>query len=355
MNYIKQLTFLRFIAAFLILIFHFGSKTAPFDLPILNEFIKEGSIAVSFFFFLSGTVLFLTYGEKPRINVRRFYLKRFARIYPVYVVAFLITLILGMVVLNAYPKGLAIILQLLSLHAWYPGSCLSINFPGWSISVEVFFYLLFPLILFALRKLSFYKQVILISLVWIISLLQHYYFIYHLHLPAGPESDQFILYFPLWHLNTFLFGILAGIIIQRMRNSGKMNLPLARTAYLLGIVLFILILVTNNPIKPLIHNGGMSPIFCLIIVGLAIDQSIITKALSHKYCILLGNASYSMYILQWPMYLILTQLFGSEELNGILFYTYLIILITISCITYLYFEKGMRNFILRKWMRSETE
>ena len=354
MNYIKQLTFLRFIAAFLILIFHFGAKTVPFDLPLLNELIREGSIAVSFFFFLSGTVLYLTYGEKSRINTRQFYLKRFARIYPVYVVAFLITLILGMIVLNAYPKGLAIILQLLSLHAWYPGSCLSINFPGWSISVEVFFYLLFPLILYILRKLSFAKQVVLILLVWAISLFQHYYFINHLHLTPGPESDQFLLYFPLWHLNTFLFGILAGILIQRLRNSDTLNLNTARLMYVLGIVLFVLILVTNNPIKPLVHNGGMSPIFLLIILGLALDRSIITKALSHKYCILLGNASYSMYILQWPIYIILTQVFGNDELNGISFYSYLITLITVSCLTYLYFEKGMRAFILRKWMRSEN-
>ena len=354
MNYITQLTFLRFIAALLIIVCHFGSTTAPFDTGFINAFVREGSIAVSFFFFLSGTVLFLTYGTKSRIHPRQFYLKRFARIYPVYVIAFLITLLLGMFVLNAYPKGLAIILQLFSLHAWYPGSCLSINFPGWSISVEVFFYLLFPVIMYLLRKLSFKQQVILICSVWLLSLAQHYYFIYHLHLPPGPESDQFMLYFPLWPLNTFLFGILAGSIIQRMQQTEKKHFNAARLSYVVGSVLFVLLLVTNNPFRPLVHNGGMSPLFLLIIVGLAMDRSLITKALSHNYCILLGNASYSMYILQWPVYIMFGQLFGTDTLSGASFYTYLISLITISCITYFFFEKGMRSFILRKWGRSDT-
>ena len=37
------------------------------------------------------------------------------------------------------------------LHAWVPGYSLSLNFPGWSVAVELFFYLVFAMLLLALR------------------------------------------------------------------------------------------------------------------------------------------------------------------------------------------------------------
>jgi peptidoglycan/LPS O-acetylase OafA/YrhL len=39
-----------------------------------------------------------------------------------------------------------VVLYGLGIQSWIPGEAMILNFPGWSISVEFFFYLLFPLL-----------------------------------------------------------------------------------------------------------------------------------------------------------------------------------------------------------------
>ena len=348
MNYIKQLTFLRFLAAILVVLFHYGRNTWPFNTSEINKIVLEGSIAVSFFFFLSGVVLAVNYFNNAKFKYRDFIIKRIARIYPVYLLAFVITLILAMLINNSYPKGLSIILQMLGFHAWVPGICLEINYPAWSISVEMFFYLLFPLIIFLFRKLKTKQITILVILIWIISSFQHYYFVNNLYEVNNIKIEQFILYFPLWHLNIFLTGMLGGIYINKIK---KINLLTARSLYLIGIIIFFAIFLIDNPLIKYVHNGLLAPVFFLIIIGLSLDKSLLTKVLSENSFVLLGNASYSIYILQWPIFIIFTKLVNKSSLNGIYFYIYLISLIIISIIVYLFFEKNMKQFILKKLIK----
>lgn len=350
MAYIKQLTFLRFLAAILVVIFHFGKEELPFNLYPISSIVNEGSIAVSFFFFLSGVVLAINYLKIDNLSSKSFYKKRFARIYPVYLLAFVSTLLLGMIYYDAFPKVGSIILQLLSLHAWLPGICLEINFPAWSISVEVFFYLLFPIILVLFRKINNLKITIITLTVWILSIFIHYYLKENLYSPDERWTSEFILYFPLWHLNTFLFGILCGIYILKEQKLERHSYSKARFFYILGIISFLLILGTDNFIRPYTHNGLMSPVFFLIIAGLALDRSLLTKILGSKYLVVLGNASYSIYILQWPVYIIFSAFLSSEKLEGNDFYFYLFSLIFISVFIYTYFEKPMQKAIINKWI-----
>jgi peptidoglycan/LPS O-acetylase OafA/YrhL len=355
MNYIKQITFLRFLAALLVVIFHFGKNTWPFNLVFISPIIKEGSIAVSFFFFLSGVVLAFNYLEKPKFNVKSFFFKRLARIFPLYILAFVSTLILGMVFNNAFPRGSSIILQLLSLQAWFPGICLEINFPAWSISVEIFFYLMFPFILRIMNKIGHLKSIILIVTVWLFSTIQHYLFIENLYVPNNSEIDHFIQFFPLWHFNTFLMGILCAKYILRVKESKYQYNLKPSLLFAIGSISFLLILGTENFIKPYTHNGLMSPVFFLIIAGLSLDNSWLTNFLGNKVFILLGNSSYAIYIIQWPVYIILSAILGIKTLEGFYFYLYLSLLITISIVVYILYEKKMRKLIIDKFINKLTQ
>jgi peptidoglycan/LPS O-acetylase OafA/YrhL len=100
-----------------------------------------------------------------------------------------------------------------------------------------------------------------------------------------------------------------------------------------------------------VHNGLLAPVIFLIIIGLSLDKSLLTKVLSGNSFVLLGNASYSIYILQWPIFIIFTKLVNKSSLDGIYFYIYLISLIIISIIVYLFFEKNMKQFILKKLIK----
>ncbi|MCF8278201.1 MAG: acyltransferase [Flavobacteriales bacterium] len=348
-NYINQFTFLRFLAAALVVVFHFGGQTKPFDSSMLSPFISQGSIAVSFFFFLSGVVLTVSYYNKPVLKTGSFLLKRLARIYPVYLLAFGVTLMLGMLYNNAYPKGLSIILQALSLHAWNPGSCLEINFPSWSISVEMFFYILFPFILRPFKRLNLTNATLFILAIWILSAVQHY-FSKQVYDPSNPAIGQFTLYFPFWHLNTFMFGMFCGRFIDNFRIPTISNQWPFRVLYILGIAAFLLILSTDNPIKTYTHNGLMSPVFFVILIGLAADRSIFSRILGSKPLVALGNASYSMYILQWPVFIVFRELLGQEHLVGTDFYLYFTGLVAVSVLTYQLFERKAQQLILDKWL-----
>jgi peptidoglycan/LPS O-acetylase OafA/YrhL len=348
-HYIPQLTFLRFLAAIVIVIFHYGLFTSPFNHPYIIGLVKQGSVAVSFFFFLSGLVLTISYWKINQLNYGKFLLKRFARIYPVYLVAFLITLLLVLFVNHQKPHGISIILQALGLHAWFPGICLEINFPGWSIAVEIFFYVLFPLFIVAFKRLKFIKTAITVLIVWTVSAWLHYYLRIHLIDPKLTGNGQLIAYFPVWHLNTFLFGMLAGMAILQLKKTINNLKNIFRLFYLSGTVLFLIILGTDNPIKPLMHNGILSPLFFMIIFSFAMDSSFITRIFSHKIAILLGNASYSMYILQFPVYICFTKIIRLERITGNYFYGYLVILIAISILCYLLFETKLQTFLNKKW------
>ncbi len=116
MNYVNQLTFLRFIAATVVVVFHF----APTD---FFNIAPIAVTAVSFFFFLSGVVLTLNYFYSDTLKFKPFMIKRVARLYPVYLLALILTLGFGVLLNDNQPKGLSIILQTFALQSWVPGYC----------------------------------------------------------------------------------------------------------------------------------------------------------------------------------------------------------------------------------------
>src|SRR3989304_1319871 len=91
---------LRFIAAYLVVIFHVEETRKMFGLPNLTRFslFTNGPLAVTFFFVLSGfliTYLLLRESEQShRIDVARFYLRRILRIWPLYFLIVFVGLVL---------------------------------------------------------------------------------------------------------------------------------------------------------------------------------------------------------------------------------------------------------------------
>ena len=79
----SQLTFTRFIAAFLLFVYHFRE-------------IKSGehlNLGVSYFYVLSGFVMILAYGKKEHISPKEYYINRLARIYPLHIMTLLLAIV----------------------------------------------------------------------------------------------------------------------------------------------------------------------------------------------------------------------------------------------------------------------
>ncbi|MCW3085463.1 MAG: acyltransferase 3 [Bacteroidetes bacterium] len=344
---IRQLTFTRFVAALMILIFHYGQHAFPFNSGLLQHFAKEGAFAVSYFFCLSGYILAHVYykTDRSKIDKKEFYLKRFARIYPLYFFGFFMALISGFFLYHSIPKGNSIILQMLGLHAWVPGICLEINFPAWSLSVELFFYLYFPFLLRFFEQVSTKKILFFTITIWVISA------IIHILMKSADHGDsrswgEFMLYNPLFHMNTFIVGMAGATIVNRHKINW--NNSVSTIVFLGSCTLLFLIIATDNPILPWIHNGLLAPLFVLIIISLQFTKKGISSVFSLKPLVFLGNISYAIYILQHPVaewfsvFMILTHFKASTT---IIFYFYLIALILISALAFLCIEKPLRKRI----------
>lgn len=89
-SHLTALTGLRFLAAIHVVLFH--RREAFPGLPYAVEnLLVSGNIGVNLFFVLSGFVLAYNYMNDDGLPSRReFWVARFARIYPVYLLAFLL-------------------------------------------------------------------------------------------------------------------------------------------------------------------------------------------------------------------------------------------------------------------------
>ncbi|MBI4031091.1 MAG: acyltransferase, partial [Proteobacteria bacterium] len=162
--HIAPLTTLRFFAALVVFIYHIG-YFLPLSVRESFGILKKGYLAVDFFFILSGFILTHAYVEaarQKRFSAKEFYIRRFARIYPLHFVTLLV-----MAAISFTRLGYGFIFDeverfqtipffnhLFLLHAWGVEPTLRFNIPSWSISAEWFAYLLFPALLLIFLRLK---------------------------------------------------------------------------------------------------------------------------------------------------------------------------------------------------------
>jgi peptidoglycan/LPS O-acetylase OafA/YrhL len=150
---LPSLTGLRFVAASLVFFFHVSQPMIGLNNPFANVtlahvydrlFSAGGRVGVSFFFVLSGFVL--TWSAKPNDTVSNFIKRRMLKIYPNHVVTWAIAMFF-LVAPGTSPK--VWLPNLFLIQAWFPNGAIliGVNRVSWSLSCELLFYCLFPLIL----------------------------------------------------------------------------------------------------------------------------------------------------------------------------------------------------------------
>jgi peptidoglycan/LPS O-acetylase OafA/YrhL len=151
--------------------------------------------------------MIIAYRNQIHLKSRIFYKNRFARIYPIYFLAIILMLISKLFENIRLDE---LFLNLTMLQSWFPGKALSINYPGWSLSVEFFFYVTFPLIFKYLMRYGLIKTSILIITFWGVSQAIFLLIINEIiNIPLYSIDD--INYNPFFHLNEFLIGNLTGL------------------------------------------------------------------------------------------------------------------------------------------------
>jgi peptidoglycan/LPS O-acetylase OafA/YrhL len=329
-THISAYTALRFFAATAVVIFHYGTHLLPIGSP-LTSLLRKGNLAVSFFYFLSGVVLYIAYHQRNFTRLT-FYRKRMERIYPTYLIALLVTLVLAMLLQNQFPSIGTFLVHGLAFQSWTPDHVLAINTPGWSISVEFFFYILFPNLLAYSLKTKLLNYSLLVGAVWFISivLFQH-------QITQTPSVNQlhFLAYSPIYHVATFIFGMLSGRIICHYP---KILPPLwNRIVWFSSLCVIISILLWSTPLTVLGHNGLFAPLYGALLFGLANESATFTRLSNNPITNHLGKISFSMYLFQYPVYMVFAYLFQSE-LTALQFGTYFLALLILSHFSYRYIE-----------------
>ncbi|MEX5354145.1 acyltransferase [Pseudomonas juntendi] len=348
---LESLTFLRFIAALVVVIYHFGKNTTLHD--ILPSALTSGPIMVTFFFVLSGFVISTAYYGRD-FATSSFYKNRFFRIAPIYLIALFATAALQPSAANST----SLILSATFLQSWIPGHAISINFPGWSISVEAFFYALSPALLIianSANKPSWKSWVAASILIWIVTqsvlsaLLDPTFY-------KGYKtfSHDLIYYFPVSHLTSFVLGFSAGVAFHQNKGNHFVSPSTASILFVVsllaaGYVIQNLASVQSTfGVNLAFGSSFLALLFMPMIYFCAIGDSIIKKYLALPIMVLLGEASYGMYILQKPVFVAFNSIDVVSTLSpDARFFVYAAFLLIISVASFMLIESPITKAFKR--------
>jgi len=341
---IDQLTFTRFIAAIAIVIYHFGQQAIPFNSGNIKFLVTQANIGVSYFFVLSGFIMIIAYNRFPKIDAVDYLRNRFARIYPLIILSLLP--FIGALLLFPGKVSLgAIVLNLTTLQAWIPGYATVGNYPLWSLTVEIFFYICFPFLLNKIYKKYPLKNIVIsIIAIWAVTMvIQHVLLNSVSNNGAQAFSSDIIYYFPPMHLNQFLIGNLAGLfVVAKQVSSGR------RYDVFVLLSAAVIFLFLKYPFGINYHDGFLAWFFASFIIFLSLNTGIITKIFNLKPLVFLGEISFAIYVLQFPVFEITSTLIEKLHITAnanLIFYICLGLLIAVSAFCHIFVELPLRNRI----------
>jgi peptidoglycan/LPS O-acetylase OafA/YrhL len=319
---LAALTGLRFAAALGILLFHYGGPLVAAAPAWVERIRVGGHVWVGLFYLLSGFVLARAHPEPMRPAERRsFYAARAARLYPAYLLAFLLAAPFAMArwsdggPLAGAKAALVAVAALLLVQAWVPPIARLWNAPGWSTSVVLSFYAAFPFVAARLARLSRRGLAGALAAAWLLSLA--FPAAYLALRPDGPIADVSwnepfwlvaLKFHPLARAGEFLAGVALGLLDRR-------GLALARgggAVAAAALAATLLVLAWGGVPYVLLHNGALVPLFALALLGIARSRGLLGRALASGPARVLGDASFALYALQEPLWLWARRLAGVE-------------------------------------------
>lgn len=298
---LDPLTSLRFVAALLVFIYHS---------PIAQPFARAhglGQAGVGFFFLLSGFILTYTYAHRID-DLRAYAVARFARIYPSYIISIALALVvltfIGSETWNAsdaYTRIIATITQMLAIQAWIPNEniYLGVNSPAWSISVEAFFYAMFPILLRSLlrsfgsaqARTTFMAAALSWACIAAVFIIPHHTYVWTTYIV------------PPVRLIDFVVGMLLGIAFlrgYRLRGSA--------TVWEVSTIVMVAAAILAIPSVPpgLQYSLWMLPFWGALIAIMALRGGLVSSWLSHPVMVRLGELSFAFYLVHLSVIEVIT-------------------------------------------------
>lgn len=295
---------LRGLAAFAVVLYHAGltSSGVPGVGYLFPEFVKQGYAGVDVFFCLSGFIIFHAHREDlgRRQALPLFLMKRFVRIYPIYWVVTLLVLATGLWVPRVVGGGLPAPGYVLQSLLLIPQGREPLVTVAWTLIHELRFYVLFCVALLLPPRLSARVAVglFLLSLGTLcLDSLRPAFF------QQVPGARLFLFLFHPSNLH-FTLGVLASFILSRVRTSA----PLDGAVLGGGVLSMTAAVLLHDRLAPpgLKYHAALFyavPSF-LVVLGLALVERRWWPRIPRPL-VQLGNASYSLYLIHWPLLVLL--------------------------------------------------
>lgn len=354
---VESLGFFRFLAAIVVVLAHFAYTTAGKGVGFAGSGIVNGVHMVTFFFVLSGFVNYLAYGVRAPFSMKHFIASRVARVFPLYFFALLIT-IQALVIVRKIPLWEEMLLHVTFMQAWVPEHALSLNFVTWTISVEIFFYITFPMVVWWIRhnKVGNKQLLCVVALVFLLTQLVLSSILSSPSYPGEPSLMHNITHLmPIFHWSSFLIGIVAAYWV--VNNQDKLYF-LGDSWFLIIFFIVICLLIAyaheiNQALGFVVSTpSSYGPLFGIFMVGLTANKGVLTSVLSAKPFVYLGALSYGVYIFQiiaWLMYQLFLQRYfdftpAQHLMMGVLF------LLIFSAIAHALIENPGNRYLRKRLM-----
>lgn len=296
---LNSIQILRGLAALSVVLYHYSFRLVPDGGDVSDRVFSWGGVGVDLFFVISGFIMILvTHHYKPGFaSSTRFIINRLSRILPVYYVILFFAFITGgaMSTFHYTDKTMNLISALTFLPYMHETAPMYIQSNGmfnirWTLSFELYFYLIFSICLLFRNKLIpliiwFLAPVLLCPLIT---------GDFTLHAGGYNLNNIFLEFLSNPIILEFGFGVIAGLLYKYFLKRGiRINIliPLIVTT---GIVFGI-----HQMILPMYN----------IFTGIAFSFLVLTLSLSERFfkstlftpLIYLGNISFSLYLLHSPL------------------------------------------------------
>lgn len=295
-NTLYFIQYFRGIAALMVVLWHGSIFLGPYGEGIGGIlFAPGGTMGVDLFFIISGFIMVYTttriYGGKR--DTIEFFINRFSRIVPVYLICTIATFLIENHIGNASQSVSRLIKSLLFIPdggGFGPVYGWPTLVVGWTLNYEVYFYIVFGISLLFGRFRWAFLFLSILSIIYILPLI------------AGRKINQLIFSsydFQITYLNLatnpiillFIIGVIIGMIYNSKIKINK-NISIALMIISLSLVITQYSLHYNTDHG--YNNWGITLIPLVLCFAIASKSVSIPKISSLKF---LGDISYSLYLI----------------------------------------------------------
>jgi peptidoglycan/LPS O-acetylase OafA/YrhL len=345
----------------------------------LGNLAKRGYCSTSFFFIISGFIMTYFYADGAGRLVggrRSFFVNRLARLYPLHILVCLLLAPHAVMIALGQPNhaflhvpispdafvALSALSTITMTQAWVPEFALTWNPPTWALSAVVFFSLIFPGILWLLRAIPTRVQKVLLVSLPLVSLVPSmlYFLVFHREVQFS-FWHEIVMRSPL----LWLPHLVMGIFLARCLGQNRYVLPSPQrpnrgvpswgdaAAVLMAVILCLSDAVLSRWLwlggcSPhlFLRHGLLAPLFLVIMHDLATNRGLLAKFLALPAFVKLADMSFSIFILQSPVMVLVDHLFKHTNLNPqMLLLITTSVLFVASWLSVHYFEKPVSKLL----------